>query len=293
MCTMNDEVINLKRVAVLITVFNRKDITLQGLKTLYNSILFLGKGFRFDVYMTDDGSTDGTAEAVLNDFPDVHIIHGDGNLYWSGGMRRAWQVAVDSGICYDYYLWFNDDAVLNEYALHSLFIADEELLHKAVVSGAFCDKFGNASYGGRTRDGLIMEPDGTYRDIFLMNGNLVLVPVCVVEKIGMMDSVYRHSLGDWDYGRRVAKAGFRVVLTKIYVGNTDRHDMRIEIPFLSKYSLKKRLKSLYSPKYDPRISWYFNKKHIGLTIALKVLFVEHIYVLIPFMAELRRKMQGK
>ena len=109
-----------KTVAVLLTVFNRKDITLKGLSTLYAAMKPVEDKYSFDVYMTNDGCTDGTPEAVKNCFPDVHIINGNGNLYWSGGMRKAWDVAAKTHD-YDYYLWFNDDAVLYENALLLLY----------------------------------------------------------------------------------------------------------------------------------------------------------------------------
>ena len=47
----------MKTIAVLLTVFNRKEKTIQCLKRLYN-ILPL-EGYLVDVYLTDDGCTDG------------------------------------------------------------------------------------------------------------------------------------------------------------------------------------------------------------------------------------------
>ena len=53
------EEINMKKtVAVLLTVFNRKDITLKGLSTLYAAMKPVEDKYSFDVYMTNDGCTD-------------------------------------------------------------------------------------------------------------------------------------------------------------------------------------------------------------------------------------------
>jgi len=279
----------MKKTAILLTVFNRCNVTLQGLRSLQTAINYLPKEtYAFDIYMTDDGCTDGTSEAVSKEFPEIKIIKGNGSLFWSGGMRKAWQTAMDSNINYDYYLWLNDDAILFEKALSSLFIADKELLNKAVISGAFCDEYGKVSYGGRTRDGKIMEPDGTYRDIFFMNGNLVLIPICVVEELGIIDSIYQHSLGDWDYGRRATKAGFRVVLTKEYVGKTDRHDNDME-PFLqTQYNIRERFKILYSYKCSATKSFIFNKKHISIIRACKIFFMQNLYALCPMIYKIKK-----
>ena len=56
----------MKTIAVLLTVFNRKEKTIQCLKRLYN-ILPL-EGYLVDVYLTDDGRTDGTPEAAAEQF---------------------------------------------------------------------------------------------------------------------------------------------------------------------------------------------------------------------------------
>ena len=280
-------------VAVLLTVYNRKAITLGGLHTLISSINgFDNNEYVFDIYMTDDGSTDETAAAVQNEFPSVHIIKGDGNLYWSGGMRTSWDFAVKQKK-YDYFIWFNDDAMLYPSAIKHLFEADKLFRGNAIISGAFCDEKDNTSYGGWNKKGAIMSPNGEYQEIFLMNGNLVLIPVKVYEKIGGILPIYKHSLGDWDYGCRAAKAGFHVILTKEFVGVTPRHDKRIADPFLSKYSIKERLRKLYSPMHDPRISWYFNKTYIGYKKAIKTLIIEHLYVICPYLAVTVRKIQGK
>ena len=42
----------------------------------------------------DDGSTDGTADAVRHAFDSVTVIRGDGSLYWAAAMARAERVAA-------------------------------------------------------------------------------------------------------------------------------------------------------------------------------------------------------
>jgi len=49
-------------IAVLITVFNRKEKTLSCLKSLFNQKL--DKKITLKVFLTDDNSSDGTADAV-------------------------------------------------------------------------------------------------------------------------------------------------------------------------------------------------------------------------------------
>ena len=64
----------MKRIAVLLTVYNRRDKTLYCLDRLYHQENM--DNYKVDVFLTDDGSTDGTSEAVCTKYPKVHIIKG-------------------------------------------------------------------------------------------------------------------------------------------------------------------------------------------------------------------------
>ena len=87
------------------------------MENLYKQVL--PNYLRLDIYLTDDGCTDGTPEAIKRQFPKVHIIKGDGNLFWNRGMYRAWEEAAKQD--YNFYLWLNDDSYLVDGALFTLF----------------------------------------------------------------------------------------------------------------------------------------------------------------------------
>ena len=97
------------RIAAVMAVHNRRDLTLACLDSLRAQQL---AGGTLDVFVLDDASTDGTAAAVLERHPDVRLLRGDGQLYWNGGMRRAFGEAMAGD--YDYYLWMNDDTELDD-----------------------------------------------------------------------------------------------------------------------------------------------------------------------------------
>ena len=94
----------MQTIAVLLTVFNRKDKTLKCLEQLYNQLPL--REYQVDIYLTNDGCTDGTPEAINQKYPQIHIIQGTGNLFWNRGMYLAWQEAAKND--YDFYLWLND-----------------------------------------------------------------------------------------------------------------------------------------------------------------------------------------
>ena len=94
------------RLCVVLTCFNRKEKTLACFKALASNQL--GDSLELAAVVVDDGSTDGTAEALVAEFPWVQVVRSPGNLYWARGMHQAVQVAMQSD--YDFYLWF----IINE-----------------------------------------------------------------------------------------------------------------------------------------------------------------------------------
>ncbi len=267
-------------IAILMTVFNRKAQTIACLKSCYEQIDSLRADGRYDfsIYLTDDASTDGTAEAVSSHFPEVHIIKGNGTLYWNRGMCAAWNEAAKMN--YDFYIWLNDDTLLRPGAFAALLENSFYLRHKAIVVGTAADKNGNISYGGRKRSGKIVPPDPIIPvncDIF--NGNLVLVPKSVFEAVGTMDPFYSHSFGDFDYGLRAEKKGIVSVVAPEVLADCTRDEILPKWRDAS-YSLKERLVAIRHPKgrpvkeqfvYDMRLSNVFFALGHQVSLMLKVL----------------------
>ena len=85
---------NLIRVEIVTPVHNRKEITLQCLKSLSK---INQEGLDVHIIVVDDGSTDGTSEAIESRYPEVEVIKGDGNLWYTEGTN----VGVRAALKYD------------------------------------------------------------------------------------------------------------------------------------------------------------------------------------------------
>lgn len=237
------------KIAILITSHNRKANTMACLESLYDCDI--PDGYAFDVFLVDDGSTDGTGEAVKNSFPDVHLIQGNGSLFWNQGMRLAWQKATEDGD-YDFYLWLNDDTIIDNKALTKLIENYNEAFkidNKPAIIVGTCRsdvEKNEFSYGGRNDNGPIL-PNGQLQECKYINGNLVLVSKVIFKQIGMLSNDYTHTLGDNDYGLRAIQSGFKCYASKHYIATCLPNP---EIPGWRnpKNSLKKRWQLLHSPK---------------------------------------------
>ena len=273
-------------IAILIACYNREQITLNSLKALFNQKL---SNVKLNVFLVDDGSTDGTSESVKKLYPFVKIIKGNGNLFWNGSMRLAWEDAINSGN-FDFYLWLNDDTILFENALQILIESFETVKNisgkQAIIVGSTNDNEGCFSYGGRIKknsyDVLASKwlfPTEKIQPIKTFNGNIVLVPHSAYLKLGNLDRKFIHAMGDIDYGLRASDKNISIYLAPGYIGNCSRNVIQ---PAWTnpEISFKERLKNLNSPKGLPLKQWkYFVKQHTGIfwpfyyfKIIIRVLF---------------------
>lgn len=261
-------------IAVLLTCFNRRAKTLAALEALFKQD-GAGTTFTLNVFLVDDGSTDGTGDAVRGAFPQVHVIDGTGDLYWNGGMRRAFEGALEQS--FDYMLWLNDDTDLNSDAILRLLETSKRLAQqgkdKTAVFGSTCDpQTGDLTYGGfQRRKGPILRlqhvgPDPKHpREVTTMAGNCALVCKAAVDAVGNLEPRFFHAWGDVDYGMRLRDAGGSVWLAPGYLAQCDPNPAAQRWRDDPSLSLRDRLAHLNSFRglYPP--DWLlFMRRHGGL-----------------------------
>ena len=231
-----------KTIAILLTVFNRKDCTIKCLHQLTEQIL--PDGVTYDVYITDGGSTDGTVKSVQELYPEVNIQVKEG-VFWNRGMHASWEWAT-SMKKYDFFLWLNDDTFLYNDCIKSLYEASAAKNDSCIIVGATVDTMTRqrVTYGGRNEKGLA-PVNGSLTEVQHFNGNIVLIPASVFDIIGNLDYYYTHSKGDFDYGIRARKAGIRMFQVGKALGECDLHP-RIDkwcdpdVPFKKRWYLMQR-----------------------------------------------------
>ena len=278
---------NKVQIAVLITCHNKRDTTLRCLGALMGQKLIDDIDLR--VYLVDAGCSDGTAQAVREDFPQVNVIIQDESLYWCNGMRLAFAEAIKSG--YDYYMWLNNDTMLVCHAVRHLLDTALEIYqlegrHGIIVGSTKDPETGQHTYGGVTQTSKLrpfkfcpVEPSGQPQRCATMNGNCVLVPASVVSIVGNLSSEFTHAIGDTDYGLRARAKGVSIWVAGQYVG-TCRRDCPPEWtnPHIS---LHKRLEIMRSPKGMPVREWLiFSKRHAGFLWPVHVLSL-YLHLLFP------------
>lgn len=265
-------------IAVLITCYNRQATTLDCLHTLSRQ-KGVGVDFSLEVFIVDDASIDGTGNKIREEFGGckkmiVNVIDGTGSLFWCKGMRLAWDKAVEKenriGRKYDYFLWVNDDIHLKPDAIFNI-INDGRLVNGVVVGTfAFDDTYTCVGYSAKRKDGYEPIPNGL-NSIKIsngsMNGNLVLVPHDVYDKIGPIYGGYSHGFGDYDYGMMLIRAGLGFWSSSHWCGWCECETSRVRD--MRGATLRERLALLRNPRGRPlRDTFIYRYRHWGLLRAL-------------------------
>lgn len=231
------------KVAVLMTCRNRKVLTVGCLKRLLPQI-----GEAAEVFLVDDGSTDGTRDTIRNASQKVHVVDGDGSLYWAKGMRKAWEAALAESQDWDGYLWLNDDTELRSDAIAKMLAVNDD---ERIVVGELTNDKGEIVYG--------------LREGGLFTGNCVFVPRKVYERMGMICGDYSHAWADYDYAMMAKRAGIGVVSAGA-IGKAEGHPNR---PSLKGLSFKKRWCLLSDPKgWNVHDLWLYRRRNWGAVRAL-------------------------
>lgn len=245
----------MNKLAVLLTCFNRKDKTLASLSALYKAVNKSSTEWDMSIYLTDDGSTDGTSESISQSFPEVTILKGTGELYWAGGMRNSWGEALKGD--YDAFLLLNDDTNVYPHLFEAVLKTHEFSISNYGIGGVYVGTTLDAdtkkiSYGGgvfKNRFLAKMErlkPQNTPVPCELGNANILWVSKNVVDKIGILSDGYVHGMADYDYTLRATKKKLPVLIMPGTVGEciNDHNDPYLKFMELP---LKDRYKMLKSP----------------------------------------------
>lgn len=206
-------------VEIVSPVHNRREITLQCLRSLSRVDR---TSLKVHIIIVDDGSTDGTSEAIQEQFPEVEIIRGDGNLWFTGGANRGFERALTYQP--DYILLINNDTVFDEKFLQYL-VETAEKNPRSAIGGLLllwdtphkvfqvAPKF-DVWYGGWRhlyKQTVWTVPQEAFEVDFLA-GNCILFPSAVFAENGLMDEKRFPHYADAEFTPRIKRNGWKLLV---------------------------------------------------------------------------------
>lgn len=270
------------KVTVILTCFNRKEKTLTAIQSLKDG----NPRQTLRYIVVDDNSTDGTTEAIKNLNLDSLILNGDGNLYWSGGMRVGIAEFLKNPQNSDYMLLVNDDVDFRPNILEPMITrsVDNE---DAIIVGATRDQNGVFSYGGLSltndrKKGLYVPvlPTESIQSCDTFNCNCVLVSTRIAIDLGNFDESYKHSLADLDYGLCASRKGIKILSSDDYVGVCNKNSYKNTWAD-KELSRIQRIKKKESVKGAPTKPWFhFLKKNFGLLTAMRYTISPYVRIIL-------------
>ncbi len=202
-------------VVSIVLNWNRKDDTLASLTSLFEQAT---AGFSLEVLLVDNGSTDGSVEAVEKRLPSVGVIRLPDNLGYSAGMNIGLRAALDRGA--DWTFLVNNDAIAEPCSLERLVASTSRPgIGIAAPTVYYAGESNRVWPSAGRRRRLSLAPidttaearSGGAYDVDWANACCILVRRELWEQVGLFDEHYRFYYEDHDLCIRAKNAGWRIV----------------------------------------------------------------------------------
>lgn len=229
-----------KKISVIIVSHNRKKDVLECLESV-RKLDYLC----YEIIVVDNGSTDGSFEALSKEGNCIKLIETGANL----GTAAAINVGIKNSSG-EFFLLLADDVVVHGNALKEL-VNVMESDDRIGVAGSliyFYDKPSEIWF--YPREFVYKKEKNIFIDVPEAVGCALMTKKSVIDKIGFFDENYFTYHEEQDFCLRARKQGFRVVCAlKSYVWH--------KVPFQDPY----REFSLFRAYYFNRNNFLFAKKH--------------------------------
>ena len=178
----------------------------------------------FEILVVDNGSTDGSEEAICSSFPSVRVVQTGENLGYAGGNNVGIRFALEHGA--DYVWLLNNDTTVDPKSLTAL-IETAQADPQIAFTGSkiyFYDKPNmiwcvggtiDLAEGGRTdHPGMGQEDTGqfdTVADVGYVSGCSLLASRSAIKAIDLMPEEYFLYFEETDWNVAAQRSGFRTV----------------------------------------------------------------------------------
>jgi GT2 family glycosyltransferase len=209
------------RLSFILVNWNTKGHILEALRSIVDTV----HDYRHEIFVVDNGSTDGSPEAIRKTFPRARLIRNEENLGFARAVNQALTQARGS-----YCMLVNSDARLTEGAIKTLTTFMEENPDVGIAGGQLMNEDGSRQnsiapfpslatellnkrllrilfprqYPGKERD--YPAP----LDVDSLVGACIIVRCQAIDEVGMLDEGYFFFMEETDWCLRLKKQGWRI-----------------------------------------------------------------------------------
>lgn len=208
-------------ISFIIVNWNTRDLLLACLSSVYQTV----RGPDFEIWLVDNGSSDGSAAAAKKRFPEIHVIQNASNLGFAAAVNLA--LARMGG---RYAVLLNTDAILTEDAILRLY----DFMEAEPRVGISCGQLLNAD--GSRQNSIANFPsllsltsnETLLRLLFPQKfpskrqeytgpievdsciGACMMVRKAAIDQVGLLDERYFFFMEETDWAYRMKQAGWRI-----------------------------------------------------------------------------------
>lgn len=239
--SLNSQQIQMEpNLSIVIVCMNNKKYLEPCLRSLYDA----GLSHRFEVVVTDNGSTDGTQAMLREKFPAVQLIQNDRNVGLSRASNQGIQATRGR-----YVLLLNDDTLVNGTSLDAMVDYLDTHPKVGAVGGRLLNPDGSFQAAGNSFPSLLEEflittrlgnliwpnyPDRDYPNqetpVDWIGSACLLLRRQALDQVGLLDETYFIYGDETDLQYRLKKAGWQVVylpnVTTIHYGGRSMNRWR-------------------------------------------------------------------
>ncbi len=223
----------------------------------------------YEVVVVDNGSTDGSVEAIRQRFPNVTIIENGENLGFTGGNNVGLRHALPRGAGYALLL-NNDTQVAPDFLRHMVEAAEADpgigIVGPTIYYHQQPDHIWSAGGAidrprGQTRMIGLDEPDvGQYgtapREVDFVTGCALLVRKSVLEQVGLLDEQFFAYYEEVEWSARARRAGYCIVsVPKARVWHKISPQTRSDSPLVHYLMTRNRLLWIKESGLGPGVLW--------------------------------------
>lgn len=246
--------------SIAVVSWNTRDLLRDCLASIYRD----GRAARWEVFVVDNASADGSADMVASDFPRVELIRSERNLGFSGGNNLALARARGR-----YLLLLNSDTRVEPGALGGMVDVADGDPRIGVVGPRLVDADGHLELSCGRTPGLGSEivhklllhrlfpffrfgrwHHQNSRDVGWVTGACLMVRRDAALAVGLLDDGLFMCFEDLDWCMRFGRAGWRVVYAPVS-----------QVVHLEGQSIRQRLGAMLV--VSQRSLYYLFQKHFG------------------------------
>jgi GT2 family glycosyltransferase len=214
------------KISIIIPTFNRKNHLERILLDLRSRTT---KSLALSTTVIDDGSNDGTKVLLKKCFPEVNVIEGNGNWWYTKCMNEGFK-AVEKYYP-DYFLTLNDDIKLADNYFEKLediisIIDNNTIVNSISLTSTkphqivFCGVKKYIRWRGKSvryfppfKEIPLDELTGMY-STWIISGRGILIPIKILQELNYFDEKFPQYGSDDDFGLRAIENGYKVFVSR-------------------------------------------------------------------------------